>query len=92
MAMNPLADLTMAAAQLKGIAPTVFQLLCEALKAYEASLIAEALAGDNPNDLFRGQGRVKATQAIRKHITQCAELRETYTRRDTNARSGTTQS
>ena len=92
MALNPLADVTMAAAQLKGIAPSVFQQLCEALKAYEASLIAEALAGDNPNDLFRGQGRVKAAQALRKHIAQCTELRETYTRRDNNARSGTAQS
>lgn len=89
MATNPLVDVTMAAAQLKGIAPVVFQQLCDALKAHEAQLIADALAGDNPNDLFRAQGRVKAVQAIRKHITDCAALRETYTRRDQNARTGT---
>jgi hypothetical protein len=88
MAVNALADLTMAAASLKGVAPVAFKELCDALKAHEAQLIADALAGDNPNDLFRAQGRVKAVQAIRRHITDCAELRETYTRRDHNARSG----
>ena len=88
MAANPLVDVTMAAAQIKGIVPTVFDQLCAALKAHEALLIAEALAGDNPNDLFRAQGRVKAVQMIRKHITDCTELRETYTRRDQNARAG----
>jgi hypothetical protein len=88
MASNPLVDVTMAAAQLKGIVPTVFAQLCDALKAHEAQLIAEALAGDNPNDLFRAQGRVKAVQAIRKHITDCNELRDTYTRRDQHARAG----
>jgi hypothetical protein len=87
MAQNPLVDITMACAQIKGIVPTVFDQLCVALKAHEAQLIAEALAGDNPNDLFRAQGRVKAVQAIRKHITDCTELRDTYTRRDTNARN-----
>jgi hypothetical protein len=88
MAANPLVDISMAAASLKGIAPAVFGALCDALKAHEAQLIAEALAGDNPNDLFRAQGRVKAVGAIRRHIVDCSELRETYTRRDQNARAG----
>lgn len=89
MAANPLVDVSMAAASLKGIAPVVFEQLCAALKAHEAQLITDALAGDNPNDLFRAQGRVKAVQSLRRHITDCTELRETYQRRDQNARSVT---
>lgn len=88
MATSPLVDATMAAAQLKGIAPVVFQQLCDALKAHEVQAILELGAADG-NDIYRAQGKLKAVQQLRKHLVECTELRETYTRRDQNARTGT---
>jgi hypothetical protein len=87
MASNPLADLVMAAAQLKGAAPQFFSQLCDAMRAYEVQAITEILASDVPHELFRVQGKIKTVQQLRKHLNDCVELRETYTRRDAHARS-----
>jgi hypothetical protein len=84
---NPLSDIVMAASALKGVAPNHFQMLCDAFRAYEVQAIAEMLAGDTPHDVFRAQGKVKTVQQLRKHLTDSAELRDTYTKRETNARS-----
>jgi len=86
MATNPLAEFVMAAALLKGAQPQFFQQLCDAVRAYEVQAIGEMLAGEAPHDMFRAQGKVKTVQQLRKHLVECAELRETYTRRETNVR------
>jgi len=76
----------MAAAQLKAAAPSFYQALCDAMRAYEVQAIAEILASDVPHEMFRAQGKIKTVQQLRKHLNECTELRETYTRRDANAR------
>ena len=83
---NPLIDIVMAATALKSVAPNHFQMLCDAFRAYEVQAITEMLAGDAPHDMFRAQGKVKTVQQVRKHLVECSELRDTYTRRDQNAR------
>ena len=88
MAANPLADVSMAAAQLKGAAPAFFDQLCAALKAHEVQSILELGAADG-NDIYRAQGKLKSVQQLRKHLVECAELRDTYTRRDNNGRPRT---
>jgi hypothetical protein len=86
MASNPLFDIVMAAAQLKAAAPQFYGQLCDALRAYEVQAIAEILAADVPHEMFRAQGKIKTVQQLRKHLNEATELRETYTRRDANAR------
>lgn len=86
MATNPLADLVMAAAQLKGAAPQFYSQLCESLRVYEVQSILELGSADG-NDVYRAQGKLKTVQQLRKHLSECTELRETFTRRDTHARS-----
>lgn len=76
----------MAAAQLKAAAPQFYTQLCDAMRSYEVQAIAEILSSDMPHDLFRAQGKVKTVQQLRKHLNECTELRETYTRRENNAR------
>ena len=83
---TPLADIVMAASALKGIAPNQFQMLCEAFRAYEVQAIAELAVGDEPRDVFRAQGKMKTVQQLRKHLYECTELRDTFQRRDSNAR------
>lgn len=86
MPANPLADIVLAAASLKGTHPQSFQQLCDAVKSYEAQAIVEMIAADG-SDLLRVQGKVRSVQQLRKHLVECAELRETYNRRDANART-----
>jgi len=76
----------MAASQMKAAAPNHFQTLCEAFRAYEVQTILELGAADG-NDIYRAQGKLKTVQQLRKHLYECYELRDTYTRRDQNARS-----
>lgn len=83
---TPLSDIVMAAAAIKQIAPSQFQLLCDAFRAYEVQAITEMLAGDAPHDMFRAQGKVKTVQQLRKHLNECYELRDTFQRREGNAR------
>jgi hypothetical protein len=90
MAHTPLVELVMSAANLKAAAPQFYAQLCDALRAYEVQAIAEMLAGDTPHDLFRSQGKVKTVQQLRKHLNECFELRDTYSRRDQNARPNPT--
>jgi hypothetical protein len=86
MATSPLVDLVMAAANLKAAAPQFYVQMCEALRAYEVQAIAEILASDVPHELFRVQGKIKTVQQLRKHLNECTELRDTYTRREVNGR------
>jgi hypothetical protein len=86
MATNPLADLVLAAAHLKGASPKFFADLCNSLRGLEVQAISEILASDDPHDLFRAQGKVKTIQLLRKHLNECAELRDTYHRRELNGR------
>jgi hypothetical protein len=86
MANSPLVDVVMSAALLKAAAPVAFDQLCNAIRAYEVQAIGEMLAGDAPHDMFRAQGKIKTVQQLRKHLTECSELRDTYARRDSNAR------
>jgi hypothetical protein len=86
MATNPLADIVMAAALLKGAAPQFYSQLCDALRAYEVQSIAEILSSDVPHEMFRAQGKIKTIQQLRKHLNECTQLRDTYTRRDSNGR------
>lgn len=83
---NPISDIVMAACAIKQVAPQPFQMLCDAFRAYEVQAIAEMLAGDAPHDMFRAQGKVKTVQQLRKHLNDCFELRDTFQRRDGNAR------
>ena len=87
MAANPLVDIVMAAAQLKAAAPQFYVQLCDALRSYEVQGITEMLASDVPHEMFRAQGKIKTIQQLRKHLNECTEMRETFTRRDANARS-----
>jgi hypothetical protein len=89
MPANPLVDIVMSATQLKAAAPVAFDQLCNAIRAYEIQAITEMISGDAPHDMFRAQGKVKTVQQLRKHIADCFELRDTYTRRDSNARPST---
>ena len=82
---NPLADIVMAASALKGIAPNQFQMLCEAFRALEVQAILELGSADG-NDVYRAQGKMKFVQQLRKHLTEATELRDTFQRRDQNAR------
>lgn len=75
----------MAAAQLKAAVPQQFEQFVVALRAYEKASIVDMVAGDQPHDIFRAQGGVKAIQTLRRHIQECLELREKYQRRDPNA-------
>jgi hypothetical protein len=81
---NPLVDVAMAAANLKAAAPDHFKTFCETLRVYEIQSITEMLASDG-SDVFRAQGKVKTIQSLRRHIAECYELRETYTKRGNNA-------
>ena len=80
MSNLPLTNIIMAAADLKAASPNHFQTFCNALREYELSSVAEMIASDAP-DVFRAQGKVKTIQQLRKHITECTELREQYLRR-----------
>lgn len=85
MANNPLSDIVMAAALLKSAAPQFHRQLCEAMRVYEVQSILELGSADG-NDVYRAQGKLKTVQQLRKHLSECTELRETYNRRDANAR------
>lgn len=82
MAVNPLVDIVMASTLIKAQMPQQFQMLCEALRAYEIKAIGEVLAADATHDVFRAQGKVKSVQELRRHIVECVEMRNTFTRRD----------
>ena len=86
MATNPLVDIVMAASHLKAAAPNFYQALCDAMRAFEVQAITEILASDTPHEMFRAQGKIKTVQQLRKHLNECNELRDTYARRDANAR------
>lgn len=75
----------MAAAQLKAAAPQFYSQLTEAMRALEVQSILELGSADG-NDVYRAQGKMKSIQHLRKHLVECAEMRDTYTRRDQNAR------
>jgi hypothetical protein len=83
---STLTELVLASCELRARAPEAFKTFCDALRAYETNAIVESLAGDESKDLFRSQGKVKTIQELRKHIANCAELRDSYVRRDGNAR------
>lgn len=78
---NPLTELVVAAANLKAVAPQLFDKLVDAIRVYEASVIITALDGDEIRDIFRAQGGVKIIKSLRKHLQECNELRATYERR-----------
>ena len=86
MSENPLTELVMVAANLKGAAPQFFAQLVEAIRLLEVQSITEMVAADRSEELFRQQGRVKTIQQIRRHLQECQQLRDQYTRRSTNAR------
>ena len=86
MSNTPLTDLVMAAAQLKAAAPDYYSQMCDALRAYEVQAITEMVAADETHDLFRAQGKVRSVQQLRKHLTDSTQMRDTFTRRDANAR------
>lgn len=85
MANSPLTDLVMAASQLKAAAPQFYAQLIEAMRALEVQSILELGSADG-NDIYRAQGKLKSIQQLRKHLIECSELRDTYTRRDQHAR------
>jgi hypothetical protein len=76
----------MAAASLKGTSPASFQQLCDAFRSCEKQAIAELTLADTVHDMFRAQGKLKTVRQLRKHLVECTELRDTYQRRETNAR------
>lgn len=86
MANNPMVDIVMASAQIKASMPQQHRELCDAVRALEVQSIAELAIADTPHDMFRAQGKMKFAQQLRKHLTECSELRDTYTRRDNNGR------
>lgn len=85
MAKQPLTDIVIAAANLKAVAPQMFDKLVDAVRSYEATLIVTALEGDEVRDVFRAQGGVKIIKQLRKTMQQCSELRSTYERRASDA-------
>jgi hypothetical protein len=89
MASNPLSDLVMAAATLKGSNPVQFQALCAAFRDCEKQAVVELTAADTVHDMFRAQGKLKTVRQLRKHLVECSELRDTYQRRDSHARPTT---
>lgn len=89
MAANPLVDIVMAAALVKATQPQQYKELCDAVRALEGQAIVEMASADAPHDMARAQGKWKFIQQLRKHLVECTELRDTYTRRDNNARQPT---
>lgn len=87
MAANPLVDIVMAGSLIKATMPQQFRELCDAVRALEAQAIVEMASADAAHDMARAQGKWKFIQQLRKHLIECNELRDTYTRRDQNARS-----
>jgi hypothetical protein len=87
MSDKPLVDLVMVAANLKTASPQLFAQLVDAVRSFEKQAITEMVAGEQPHEVFRAQGKVKTIQQLRRHLQQCSELRDTYQRRDQNARS-----
>lgn len=84
---DPLVDLVMVAATLKGASPAMFQSLVAAIKTIEAKTIVEMISADDPYDVIRSQGKVRAIQEIRKNVAEAAELRDIYQRREQHGRS-----
>jgi len=87
MAGNPLVDVVMASTLIKATLPQQFKELCDAVRALEVQAISEMAIADTPHDMFRAQGKMKFIQQLRKHLVECSELLDTYTRRDTHGRS-----
>ena len=85
MAANPLVDIVMVASLIKSTMPQQFRELCDAVRALEVQAIGELAVADTSHDMFRAQGKMKFVQQLRKHLVECSELRETYTRRNQNA-------
>jgi hypothetical protein len=79
---NPLVDIAMAAAQLKGSAPQTFKDLCDGVHGLEEQAISELMAADTVHDMYRAQGKMKLVQQLHKHLSECTELREGYQRRN----------
>lgn len=86
MSERPLVDLVLTAVKLKAASPETYAELVECFRSIEKKAIAELLAGDQPHEIFRGQGVVKKIQEIRRHLQNCSQLRDTYVRRQDNAR------
>ena len=74
---NPLTDVVMAAALLKGGQPIHFSQLIDALRSYEAQAIVALIAADG-NDIYRAQGKVRSVQELRKHLVECSEMRARF--------------
>lgn len=87
MAANPLVDVVMAGSLIKATLPQQYRELCDAVRALEGQAIVEMASADAAHDMARAQGKWKFIQQLRKHLVECNELRDTYTRRDKNARS-----
>ena len=85
MSKSILTDLVMAAAPLKAAAPQQYAALVEAIRAYEVATITDMVSKENPHDVFRAQGGVKILSALRRHLHECTELKQTYQRREPNA-------
>lgn len=81
MSDKPLMDLIMVACDLRATNPTIFQRLVSAVRSLEVQAIADMVSSDQPHEVFRSQGGVKTIQRLRKHIAECAELRDQYERR-----------
>lgn len=84
MATNPLTDIVMATALIKATMPQQYQELCSALRALEAQAIAELASTTGRKGIYKAQGKHQFVQQLRKHVVECAELRETFTRRNAN--------
>ena len=82
MASNPLVDIVMASALIKATMPQQYQELCSALRTLEAQAIAELASASGRKGIYKAQGKHQFVQQLRKHVIECAELRETFTRRD----------
>jgi len=87
MAANPLVDIVMTASLIKATMPQQFRELCDAVRVLEVQAVTEMALAEAPHDMARAQGKWKFIQQLRKHLVECHELRETFTRRDQNARS-----
>lgn len=78
---NPLTDIVMIASLIKATMPQQFRELCDAMRALETKSLTELASADRDSEMFRAQGSFKMVRQLRKHLVECSELRETYTRR-----------
>jgi len=71
---DPLHNVTMAAAELRQIAPQEFDKFVEAVKLFEARCQADFNAAE-PNVIFPAQGKVQLIIQLRQKLENCHQLR-----------------